>query len=374
MTHTLVVNGLGFVIGLIFGVVAQRSGFCLTSALRNWWQDGDGARIRMFALTVAVAIAGSQILDAAGLVNLGRSLHLQPSFPWLALLIGGTLFGYGMVLANGCGARALVLLGTGNLRSFVVLLCIGISGYAALSGVAVPIADWLRQLATVSASSAAVPVLLARAAGSDDIATRWIAIVLLVGGLTAFALADGKLRAAPRLIVAALVIGFLVPAAWFTTGYLGADDFEPVPLVALSFIGPIGETIQYLMLASGTALSFSVMLVAGVPAGSAFAAAVAGDFELRTFSSPQHMLRLMTGGVLMGLGGAMARGCSIGQGLSGLSTLAMASLAASAGILLGAFLAIRAPLQQWRVRRREPQGRSPWQEAKHNGREAAPPP
>lgn len=328
----------------------------------------------MFALAVAVAIAGSQILDAAGLVNLGRSLHLQPSFPWLALMIGGTLFGYGMVLANGCGARALVLLGTGNLRSFVVLSCIGISGYAALSGVAVPIADWLRQIATVSAPASTVPVLLARAAGSEDITTRWIAILLLVGGLTVFALADGTLRATPRLIVAALIVGFLVPAAWFTTGYLGADDFEPVPVVALSFIGPIGETIQYLMLASGTALSFSVTLVAGVLAGSTLAATVAGDFELRAFSSPQHMLRLMTGGVLMGLGGAMARGCSIGQGLSGLSTLAIASLAASAGILFGAFLAIRAPLQQLRARRRGPQDRTLWQEVKQNDREPAPPP
>jgi uncharacterized protein len=344
MTHAALVNVIGLIIGLVFGVAGQRSGFCLTSALRNWRHDRDKRKLRSFALALAVAIAGTQLLIAGDVVDLRRSIYLQADFSWLLLLGGGALFGYGMVLANSCGARALVLLGTGNLRSFVVLVCIGISGYAALSGVAAPWGAWIGRVSSVSLATdlPTMSALLAPVDGSRAEVER-LTTAVLVALLAGFALSDARLRAAPRELLGAVVIGSLIPAAWFVTGFLGADDFEPVPVVALSFIGPIGETIQYLMLASGTPLGFGVTVVAGVVAGSALAAGLAGEFRLETFSSPQHMLRLMAGGVLMGLGGAFARGCSIGQGLSGLSTLAVSSLIAATGILLGALVALKAP-------------------------------
>lgn len=346
MTHTALVNVLGLVIGLIFGVAGQRSRFCLTSGLRDWWRDGDGLKLRSFALALAVAIAGTQALAAGGVIDLQRSLHLQPTFSWLLLFGGGLMFGYGMQLANGCGARALVLLGTGNLRAFVVLVCIGISAYAALSGVAVPVVVWLGGVSTVAVSAElpSVPSLLS-SLGLRGAGVPWLATLLPVAILAWYALSDRQFRHSPRQLVGGLVIGALVPAGWFATGFLGADDFEPLPLVSLSFIGPIGETIQYLMLASGTALGFGVAVVAGVLAGSSVAAGLAGEFRLSAFSSPGHMLRFMAGGVLMGLGGALARGCSIGQGLSGLSTLAVGSAIAAAGIVLGALAGVRGPLR-----------------------------
>src|ERR1700692_2252769 len=116
----------GLAIGLAYGAVGLLSGFCLLSGLRGWWARGDSRLVRTYALALGVAIAASQLLAARGVVDLGKSIYLQPSFSAPLTFAGGLLFGYGMVLSNGCGSRALVLLGRGNLRSFVVVMVLGI--------------------------------------------------------------------------------------------------------------------------------------------------------------------------------------------------------------------------------------------------------
>ena len=141
------------------------------------------------------------------------------------------------------------------------------------------------------------------------------------------------------------IIGALVPAGWLATGWLGADDFDPVPLVSLTFIAPIGETIQYAMLATGTKVGFGVAVVCGVFLGSLGAALFTRSWRLEGFPNAERMARYMAGGALMGIGGALALGCSIGQGLTGLSTLAFGSFLAAGGILLGARLALRGPFK-----------------------------
>src|SRR5207245_1567154 len=132
----IVVSGL--LIGLVYGSVGLLSGFCLLSGLRGWWADGDGRLVRTYALAIGVAVAATQLLAAAGLVDIGKSIYLQSSFSAPVMFLGGLLFGYGMVLSNGCGSRALVLLGRGNLRSFVVVVVLGIVAMMTLKGLIAP--------------------------------------------------------------------------------------------------------------------------------------------------------------------------------------------------------------------------------------------
>jgi uncharacterized protein len=341
ITHTLIVVWAGFVIGAIFGVVGQRIEFCITGGLREWWRDNAPRRAAAFTLAVAVAIAGTQIVVAFDYVELRESLYLQPSFSWLVIPVGGFLFGLGMMLARGCGSRALVLLGDGNLRSLVVLLCLGISAYVALTGLLAPPRLWLVEATTMTPELAApsVPALFESWGLGPGLATALPTIVLAVG-LAAFALIKLGLYRAPRDIAGAVVIGLLVPAGWVATGYFGADDFDPVRLESLTFVAPVGDSIQYLMLSTGTTLGFGVTVVAGVILGSLAASLISRDFELRGFESPRHMVSGVGGGILMGVGGALALGCSIGQGLSGVSTLAIPSFLAAAGILAGALTAL----------------------------------
>lgn len=332
----------GLAIGLAFGIAARATGFCLVSGLRGWWVAGERTKIRAFALALAVAVAASQALDAAGLVDLRRSLYAQTTFAPAVILAGGLLFGYGMVLANGCGARALVLLPGGNLRSFVVLACLGIAAYATLSGLLAPLRVAAASWGTVSAAPDLAALLSSW--GLAEGAARLALALVLAGGLGLLVL-RGTGRGDVAFLAGGAAIGLLVAAGWYATGILGFDDFEPAPLASLTFVAPVGETIQYAMLATGMRPSFGVAVVAGVFAGAFVTALATRTARLEGFASPQAMLRSMAGGALMGIGGALALGCSIGQGLTGLSTLAPASFVAAGGILAGARAALCGPLR-----------------------------
>lgn len=331
MSHTDLVLWMGLAIGLAFGACGQATGFCLHRGLREHWSGTDGHKLQAFALALAVALVGTQALGAAGLVNLQGSLYMAPTWSWLLLPLGGVMFGYGMGLANGCGARALVLLGRGNLRSLVVLMCLGIVAYMTLTGLFGP---WRQAL---SEATAITPSMLSVPPGG----TR-----LLVAGAIAVALVLFALRQAGSGkrwadLAGGAIVGLLVVMGWFATGVLGADDFEPVPLASLTFVAPIGDTIQYAMIATGMSLRFGIAVVAGVVTGAFLTALVRRQICLEGFESPRQMLRHMAGGALMGMGGALASGCSIGQGLTGLSTLSFSSMIAATGIVVGARLAWR---------------------------------
>src|SRR5215467_9481108 len=150
----------GLVIGLLYGAIGLLSGFCMMSSLRGWWAEGDGRLVRTYALAMGVAIAASQLLAARSAVDLGKSIYLQPSFSAPVLFFGGLLFGYGMVLSNGCGSRALVLLGKGNLRSLVVVIVLGIFAEVALKGLIAPGRIALVQTTQLTAKIASLPSLL----------------------------------------------------------------------------------------------------------------------------------------------------------------------------------------------------------------------
>jgi uncharacterized protein len=334
----------GLAIGLVYGSVGLLSGFCLLSGLRGWWARGDSRLVRSYALAIGVAIATSQLLAATGFVDLGKSIYLQPSFSAPVMLLGGLLFGYGMVMSNGCGSRALVLLGRGNLRSFVVVIVLGITAEMTLKGLVAPARIAMVQASQAAATVTSVPALLA-SFGLNEISARLVAAAAMSAALIIFAFAHAPFRKSPGQVMAGLAVGVLVAAGWFATGYLGADDFNPTQVTSLTFIAPIADALQYVMLSTGSALNFGIVTVGGVFAGSLITALATGRFHFEGYQSPRHMLRSAGGAALMGAGGVMAFGCSIGQGLTGLSTLSLASLVAVAGILVGTATGLRGALR-----------------------------
>ena len=261
------------------------------------------------------------------------------------MFVGGLLFGYGMVLSNGCGSRALVLLGRGNLRSFVVVIVLGIAAQMTLKGLIAPAGiAALQTVADARRTIISLPALLS-AFGLSETFARMLAASAISGALIIFAFAHAPFQRAWGQIAAGLAVGLLVTAGWFATGYLGADDFNPAAVTSLTFIAPIADGVQYVMLSTGLTLNFGIAMVAGVFAGSLLTALATRRFHWEGFTSPRHMLRSIGGAALMGAGGAMAYGCSIGQGLTGLSTLALASFVAVAGILLGTAAGLRGVLR-----------------------------
>lgn len=334
----------GLLIGLLYGAVGLLSGFCLLSSLRGWAGNGDSRLIRTYALAIGVAVAGTQLLAAYGVIELGKTIYLQASFAAPAIFLGGALFGYGMVLANGCGSRALVLLGRGNLRSLVVIIVLGIVAQMTLKGLIAPPRIALTQATQTAPLAVSLPALLS-ASGIGETFARALAAVAVSVALFVFAFAHAPFRKSAGQIAAGLSIGVLVVAGWSATGYFGADDFNPVPVTSLTFVAPVADTVQYVMFSTGLSLSFGITLAVGVFAGSLVTAVATGRFEFEGYRSPQHMLRSIGGAALMGAGGAMAYGCSVGQGLTGLSTLSLASFIAVAGIVIGAAAGLRGALR-----------------------------
>jgi hypothetical protein len=339
-----IVLASGFLIGLVFGSVGLVSGFCVASGLRNLWIKGDGCMIRSVALAAAIAILGAQALSAFGYVDLAKSIYLAPSFSAPVVLFGGLLFGYGMVAANACASRAMILLARGNLRSLIVIATIAITAEMTLKGLIAPARIALVNWSQTTLGTVSLPAFLSNA----GLAASWaaaLAALTVSASLLVFAFAHAPFRASKLLIAAGLVMGSLVTAGWFVTGFLGADPFEPVPVASLTFIAPIADSLQYVMLSTGSTLNFGIVVIAGVLAGSFLTALVTRSFHVEGYSSASHMLRSIGGAAMMGVGGVMAFGCSIGQGLTGLSTLALPSAIAVAGILIGAAVALRSPVR-----------------------------
>ncbi len=336
----------GFIIGLVFGAVGQRLEFCLSGGLTEWWREGKPRRAAAFLLALAVAVAGTQALMHLGLVDLGDSIYLRRGFSWLLVPLGGVLFGYGMILARGCGSRALVLLTDGNVRSLVVLLSLGISAAAALTGLLANRRLVLTEATTLAPDlpSPTLPGVLESWGVGGTVAVV-VPGVLIVAALAGVALFRMDLRRYPWQAAGAVIIGCLPVAGWWVTGHLGADDFDPVRLESLTFVAPVGDSIQYLMLSTALQAGFGVTVVGGVLLGSLGLSTATRSFELRGFRNAAEVLHAAGGGVLMGLGGALALGCSIGQGLTGAATLALSSFLALAGILAGAWIALIGPLR-----------------------------
>lgn len=328
-----------FLLGMAFGVAARLGRFCLLRGLRQQMgrdtevAAGQAPALQAFALALAVALLASQGLSALGLLDLSQAAIARPRFSMAGVLMGGLLFGVGMVLARACGARSLVLLAGGNLRSLVTVVFLALGAQMAMTGVLTPVRLWLQSLAPIALMHSTLPSYVESVSG---LLLAVIPVLLLM----AYALRHPALRQNLLQLISALVIGLLVAAGWWITAHIGVDDFEPARLTTLSFIGPIAETLLYLQLSVGRELNISLALTAGVLAGAFAAAMLSRTARWEGFDTPERLAASAGGGLLMGFGGVLAAGCSIGQGLSGLSTLSLASFPAVTGILLGALAAL----------------------------------
>src|ERR1700759_3125911 len=237
----------GLLIGLVYGAVGLLSGFCLMSSLRGWWAQGDSRLVRTYALAMAVAIAATQLLAVRQVVDLGKSIYLQPTFSAPLMFVGGILFGYGMVLSNGCGSRAPGLLGRGDLRSLIVVIVLGIAAEITLKGLIAPGRIFVLQWTQMTVSITSLPALIAKLGVSETFA-RTLAAPVISAALIIFAFSHAPFQRAWGQIAAGAIVGLLIAGGWVATGYLGADISNPVPVVPLSFVAPIADTLQYMML------------------------------------------------------------------------------------------------------------------------------
>jgi len=343
---TTLVAALGFLAGAVFGAISQRTNFCTMGAVSDMVNLQDYRRFRAWLLAIAVAMAGSEALHLAGVIDLGKSIYLTPNLGWLGAVIGGLLFGFGMTLGGGCGVRTLVRLGAGNLKSAVVALILGVFAYMTVRGLIAAARYRLIEPANLDLTRSGlhtqgVPEMLALVTGVAGPGVRAALTALAVLALLLYCFKDAAFRRSPADIAAGLVIGLLIPAGWIITGLAGNDPFEPAPLASFSFVAPIGDSLMYLMAFTGASLNFGIASVGGVIAGAFVMALATNSFRVEAFTGAGDMLRHFGGAALMGVGGVLALGCTIGQGITGLSTLAAGSLLAFLSILAGAFTGLK---------------------------------
>lgn len=336
-----------FAAGIVFGFTANRTNFCTMGAISDLVLMGDARRFRAWVLAIAIAIIGTQSLHVAGLIDIDDSIYRTANLGWLGAIIGGVIFGFGMTMAGGCGNKTLVRVGGGNLKSIYVLLVMGIFAYMTLRGltglvrVEMEAATNLDLSAAAGVSSQGLEALLAAATGLGADTLRWILVAVLAGGGIVWCFKDADFRSSPHDIIGGLIVGALIPAGWAITGIVGMDDFEPAPLGSFTFVAPAGETIQYLMTFTGATINFGIATVFGVITGSFIAALSTRSFHMEGFTDKTDMLRHTIGATLMGIGGVLALGCTVGQGITGMSTLAIGSVIALISIVFGGVLGMK---------------------------------
>ena len=341
---------VGFLIGVLFGIIAHRTRFCTMGGLYDIHAEGNWLRFRAWILAAATAIIATQAMQYMGWLDLSKSFFLAPTVNWASLLLGGFVFGIGMVLASGCGMRMLVRMGTGDLRAFIVVLIVGVTGYMTLRGILSILRTSLNDAFSLNVTelgykTPSLADILQVSMGLSPQNALLTASAGLAGLMLLFCFLSYSFRRSFRHIFAGLAIGLLAASAWWATGVIGNDEFDPVPVVGLSFIAPTGNMIQYLMTYTGATITFSIASVMGVIAGAFISAlltfrnnGIAQPFGFARFESGRDLARHILGGTLMGVGAVMALGCTVGQSVTGVSTLAVSSLAVFAAIILGALL------------------------------------
>jgi len=339
---------IGLAIGLVLGWISRFSNFCTLGAISDWYSSGDRSRLRMWLLAIAVATIGTQALIAADLIVVKDAFYTAPRFFWLSYLVGGLLFGFGMVLSSGCGGRNLVRIGGGSLKAVVVFVVMAIFAYMTMRGIfGVLRVNTLEQITITFATRQDLPSLLGAASTT---VTPIIAMALL-----GFIFLNQELRRQPRLIAGGIVIGLLVVAGWITTGNIGFIEEDPNTLEArflatntrgiesLTFVAPLAYWLDLMMFWSDTSRgwTFSIATVCGVVLGAMIHAIGSKTFRWEGFVDRADLARHLIGAALMGVGGVTAFGCTIGQGITGMSLLALGSVVATAAIIVGGWLGLR---------------------------------
>jgi uncharacterized protein len=356
---------LAFGLAVVFGAAANLANFCTMGAITDAVLVGDWRRMRMWLLAIAVAIAGATLLESTGAVDLSKSIYTAARVSWLSHIVGGLLFGFGMTLASGCGSKTLIRLGTGNLKSLIVLIVLGISAYMTLKGLfavwRVNALDGFRfDTSALGASRSDLPSVVMAIVGNGTVVK--VGLPLLIAAIFAlWALGSREFRASREMIAGGVIIGAVIVGGWYVTGHIGHLAEDPRTLEeaflatnsgkpeSFSFVAPVGYLLELLMLWSDQTriVTFGIAGVLGMLVGSGVAALATRTFRWEGFASVEDLVNHIVGGVLMGFGGVTALGCTIGQGLTGMSTLALGSVIATLSIVAGCVAALK--YQYWRV-------------------------
>ena len=350
----LYVTGGAFLLAFIFGAVGNRTNFCTMGAVSDWVNMGDMSRMRMWLLAIAVALLGSSALHLAGVIDLSKSIYPGPNFTWLSYVLGGLLFGIGMTLGSGCGSKTLIRVGTGNLKSLVVYIFLGIAAYMTLRGLLGAFRVGVLEKATISLHQGQdLPSLLG--------IHRAAIAALIGGGLLAFIYSSRQFRSSFDYTLGGVVTGLVVVGGWYVSGHIGHVAEDPNTLQeafvatntgrmeSFSFVAPFAFTLEYLMLWTDKSkvITYGIASAAGVIAGSAAYALATRTFRWEGFRDAEDTANHIVGGVLMGFGGITALGCTIGQAITGFSTLALGSILTFVAIVAGSAATMR--YQYWRA-------------------------
>lgn len=336
-----------FVLSIVFGFAAQRSHFCTMGAVSDIVNMQDWTRMHMWAVAIAVAMIGFAGLVYIGFLSPEKTLYGSSKVLWLSFAIGGLMFGFGMVLASGCGNKTLLRISSGSLKSFVVFVVMAVAAFATLKGITAVVRVNTVDMLNISASapSATLRLIISSALGL---------------GLIFWALRNPAMRRISAWLPS-IVIGGVIVLMWWVSGKLGYLPEHPDTLQeaflatnsgraeSLSFVAPMAYTLDWLMFFSDKSkvLTLGIVSVFGVLVGGFIEAKLSKTFRWEGFGSVEDVANHLVGAVLMGVGGVTAMGCTVGQGLSGVSTLALGSFIATAGILVGAVLALK--YQIWRL-------------------------
>jgi uncharacterized membrane protein YedE/YeeE len=358
-----------FAIAVIIGAVANKTNFCTMGAVSDWVNIGDTGRMRAWVFAMALALSGVIALEAGGVVNLSAETfppYRTANFAWLRYLVGGLMFGIGMTLASGCGNKTLVRVGSGNLKSLVVLLIAMIGSYLMLW---TPFYEklfhpWVSATA-INLAQHGVPtqevgsIITGMFGMQPSRALNFTVAIIAAIGMFAFVFRSVDFRGNADNILGGTVIGLAVVAGWYLTGGnmgqawkeyadMATDIPSRVQVQSFTFISPMGDSVRYLMNPGKMSLiNFGVIALAGVIAGSLLYALVTRSFRIEWFSSFRDFANHAVGGVLMGVGGVLSMGCTVGQAITGISTLAVGSILTFCAIVIGAAGTMK--FQYWRM-------------------------
>ena len=357
-------------IALVLGATAAKTNFCTMGAVSDWVNMGETSRMRAWLLAMAVALAGVLVMEASGLIDLSAPTfppYRTANFAWPRYVLGGLMFGAGMTLASGCGYRTLVRIGGGNLKSVVVLAVAAVAAYLMVwTDFYVLAFGWLTpatiDLSQFGIKDQSLDSLFGALFGSGHSTALHLVIgILVVAALAGFAFISRDFRSGADNVVAGLVIGAAVAAGWFITGGpLGAAwkdwasmaDTPPsrVEVQSFTFISPMADLAHYLQSPANLWLiNFGVTALIGVILGSFLYAVGTRRFRIEWFASTQDAVNHVIGGLLMGIGGVLAMGCTVGQGITGVSTLAFGSILATISFVVGAASTMK--YQYWMIMR-----------------------
>ncbi|KZK84986.1 putative inner membrane protein [Pseudovibrio sp. Ad13] len=323
--------------GVLLGLAARLGRFCTLGAIEDALYGKEWLRMRMWAFAIAISIASTFLMADLGLIALDKTIYLTQSWNPLAGVVGGLMFGYGMAMAGSCGFGALARLGGGDMRYFVLSLVIAISAAMAVGGPTAYLRVLLFPTEVTNVGSTGIAHALAQRLELSELTIA----LFIAGAIGLFAVSNKEFRQSPKAIIASLAVALAIVLGWVATSYLFEESFEEVSVASHSFTVPVGDTLMYLMTASGGGLSFAVGSVFGVLSGAFLGSLLKGHFRWEACDDPRELRRQILGGFLMGTGGVIALGCTIGQCISAFSTLAVSAPVVMLSIIAGAAIGLR---------------------------------